>query len=75
MFLGTKIKIEIDYDNNFPIILNLKYIKDSKVYKKEIFMKNTYIDEYGNTRYEDDIFHQIIEQNKYETFIKKFVVK
>jgi hypothetical protein len=38
-------------------------------------MKNTYMDEYGNTRYQDDIFHQIIEQNKYETFIKKFVVK
>jgi hypothetical protein len=60
-FLGTKIKIEIDYDNNFPIILKINYTKDDKIIKREIFMKSTYIDKYGNTRYEDDVFHKIIE--------------
>jgi len=72
-FLGIKIAIEIDYDNNFPIILKINYIKDENLLKKEIFMKNTYIDDYGNTRYEDDIFHKIIENNKEEIFIKKFI--
>lgn len=72
-FLGIKIAIEIDYDNNFPIILKINDIKDGKIIKREIFMKNTYIDEYGNTRYEDDILHKIIENNKDETFIKRFI--
>ena len=72
-FLGIKIAIEIDYDNNFPIILKINNIKDGKIIKREIFMKNTYIDEYGNTRYEDDILHKIIENNKDETFIKRFI--
>lgn len=36
-------------------------------------MKNTYIDDYGNTRYEDDIFHKITENNKEEIFIKRFI--
>jgi hypothetical protein len=73
-FLGINIIIDIDYDNNFPIILKISYIKDNNIIKKEIFMKTTYIDEYGNTRYEDDVFHKIIENNNEEIIIQKFIV-
>jgi len=73
-FLGINIIIEMEYDNNFPIILKINYIKDNNIIKKEIFMKTTYIDEYGNTRYEDDVFHKIIENNKEDIIIQKFIV-
>ena len=74
-FLGTNISIEMDYDNNFPIILKINYTKDDKIIKREIFMKSTYIDKYGNTRYEDDVFHKIIENNKEDIIIQKFIVE
>jgi len=74
-FLGENITIDMDYENNFPIILNINYMKDNKIVKKEIYMKTTYIDEYSNTRYEDDIFHEIREKNKEDIIImQKFIV-
>jgi hypothetical protein len=37
-------------------------------------MKTTYIDNYGNTRYEDDVFHKILENNDENIIIQKFIV-
>ena len=73
-FLNINIIIELEYDNNLPIILKINYIKDNKIIKKEIFMKTTYIDKYDITRYEDDVFHKIIENNKEDIIIQKFIV-
>jgi hypothetical protein len=73
-FLGINIIIEMEYDNNFPIILKINYINDNKIIKKEIFMKTTYIDKYGITRYENDVFHKIFENNKEDIIIQKFIV-
>jgi hypothetical protein len=73
-FLGINITIEIQYDNNFPIILIINYSKDDVIIKKEIFMKTTYIDNYGNTRYEDDVFHKILENNEEIIIIQRFIV-
>lgn len=71
-FLGMNIDINIDYINNFPVVLKIFYRKDSKCYKKETFEKLTYIDEYGNTRYQDRILHDIRYIDTIETTIQTF---
>jgi hypothetical protein len=37
-------------------------------------MKTTYIDEYGITRYNNDVFHKIIENNIEKTNIQQFII-
>jgi hypothetical protein len=71
-FTGIYININIIYENNFPIILQIDYLKNNNVIKKELFLKSTYIDEYGNTRYYDDVFHKINEDGKETINIQKF---
>jgi hypothetical protein len=74
-FIGIEIKIEISYENQFPYRLLVYYIKKGKInqltkefkqediIKIESFTKITYIDEYGNTRYEEDVFYMSEENN------------
>jgi hypothetical protein len=38
-------------------------------------MKTTYIDEYGNTRYYEDVFHKIVENGLEEINIQQFIKK
>lgn len=71
-FLGINIEIEIYYENNFPIFLFINYIKDDMIIKKERYMKTTFIDDYGNTRYEDDVYCVREENNIKNNFIQKF---
>ena len=74
-FIGTDLTINITYKNHFPIILEINYMKNNVFIKKELFMKTTYIDEYGNTRYYDDVFHKIIENGLDEIInIQKFCI-
>jgi hypothetical protein len=73
---NIELNINIKYNNNFPIILDINYLKNNLLIKKEIFMKTTYIDEYGNTRYYEDVFHKIIEDGFEEKInIQQFIIK
>ena len=45
-FNNIELNIDIKYKNNFPIILDINYLKNNFLFKKEIFMKTTYIDDY-----------------------------
>ena len=62
-FLGVNINIKIYYENNFPIILFIEYLKDNKIIKKERYIKVAYIDDYMNTRYTDNILLQTEDEN------------
>ena len=74
-FIGTDLTINITYKNHFPIILEINYMKNNVLIKNELFMKTTYIDEYGNTRYYDDVFHKIMEKDLDEIInIQKFSI-
>ena len=75
-FNNIELNIDIKYDNNFPIILDINYLKNNLLIKKEIFMKTTYIDEYGNTRYYEDVFHKIVEDGLEEKInVQQFIIK
>ena len=75
-FNNIELNIDIKYDNNFPIILDINYLKNNLLIKKEIFMKTTYIDDYGNTRYYEDVFHKIIEDGQEEKInVQQFIIK
>lgn len=75
-FNNIELNIDIKYDNNFPIILDINYLKNNILIKKEIFMKTTYIDEYGNTRYYEDVFHKIVEDGLEEKInVQQFIIK
>ena len=75
-FDNIELNIDIKYDNNFPIILDINYFKNNILIKKEIFMKTTYIDEYGNTRYYEDVFHKIVEDGLEEKInVQQFIIK
>lgn len=83
-FVGIDLKIEILYDNQFPYNLVIYYIKKGKmnnlteefkkedIIKIESFMKITYIDDYGNTRYEDDVLYKCEENNTKYSKIQEF---
>lgn len=73
---NIELNINIKYNNNFPIILDINYLKNNFLIKKEIFMKTTYIDEYGITRYYEDVFHKIVEDGMEEKInIQQFIIK
>ena len=75
-FNNIELNIDIKYKNNFPIILDINYLKNNFLFKKEIFMKTTYIDDYGNTRYYEDVFHKIIEDGQEEKInVQQFIIK
>ena len=75
-FNNIELNIDIKYKNNFPIILDINYLKNNFLFKKEMFMKTTYIDDYGNTRYYEDVFHKIIENDLEEKInFQQFTIK
>ena len=75
-FNNIELNIDIKYKNNFPIILDINYLKNNFLFKKEMFMKTTYIDDYGNTRYYEDVFHKIIEDGQEEKInVQQFIIK
>ncbi len=71
-YLDEKIKIEILYDNNFPIILTIIYIKGTDIIKTERYLKTTYIDDYGNTQYSQNVYCTIIENGIETNKIQQF---
>ena len=64
--------IEILYDNYFPILLTVNYIKARTVVKTERYLKTTYIDDYGNTQYSENVYYTIIEDGKETNIIQQF---
>jgi len=62
-FIGVKLKIKIYYENNFPSVLIIEFIKDDVVVKKETYMKQTYKDIYDNTVYSNNVYVEINENN------------
>jgi hypothetical protein len=73
-FIGIDININILYERDFPTILTIKYTKDNNIIKKEEYVKGTYIDDYGNTRYFDNVFLTRYENGKTECILQKFEV-
>jgi len=71
-FLEIDVKINILYDNNFPVYLVINYYKDNNEIKKESYLKSTYIDDYGNTRYLENIYYTLNENNKETTKVITF---
>jgi hypothetical protein len=71
-YLEEEIRIEILYDNHFPILLTINYIKDGTVVKMERYLKTTYIDDYGNTQYSQNVYYTIIEDGKEKNIIQQF---
>ncbi len=66
-FLGKDIKIEIFYEYDFPVFLTVYFMNGDKVEKIEKFMKTTFIDDYGNTQYSENVYVTTI-QDGIETF-------
>lgn len=62
-FLGEDIKIELLYDNLFPSALNVFYLKNNQLQRTERFLKSTFIDDYGNTQYSNNVYCTRIENN------------
>lgn len=60
-YLGEDIKIEILYDNLFPSMLIIYYTKNNETQKVERYLKTTYIDDYGNTQYSENVYITKIE--------------
>jgi hypothetical protein len=56
-FLGIKININMVFENLFPTILELEYIENGNIIKKEIYEKIINIDEYGNTYYLNNVYY------------------
>lgn len=71
-YLEEEINIEILYENNFPVLLTINYIKNGKIIKIERYLKTTYIDDYGNTQYSENVYYTIIENGKEKNIIQKF---
>ena len=71
-FLNTHINIEITYEDNFPVILIIKYLNQDKIVKIEKFEKILYFDEYGNGNYTDNIFYEREDDNGTFEEIKYF---
>lgn len=71
-FLGLEINIQIYYENNFPIYLIVEYYEKKQKIKEEKYLKTTYIDEYGNTRYSDYVYYTLIENNIEQNSIRQF---
>lgn len=71
-YLEEEIKIEILYENNFPILLTIYYITSGKRTKIERYLKTTYIDDYGNTQYSQNVYYTIIENGKEKNIIQQF---
>ena len=44
----------------------------AEIIKKESFLRCTYIDEYGNTRYTDNVFYTLFENNIEENTVQQF---
>ena len=71
-FLGEDIKIQLFYDNLFPSMLNVFYYRDNILLRTERFIKTTYIDDYGNTQYSDNVICSKIENNNETYFSQSF---
>ena len=71
-FLGINITIKLLYDDMFPHTLIVYYTKDDVIVKKVRFTKITYIDDYGNTRYEDELLCNVFENNDVDIFVQSF---
>lgn len=71
-YLEEDIKIEIFYENHFPILLIINYIKRNKIIKTERYLKTTYIDDYGNTQYSQNVYYTIIEDGQEINIIQQF---
>jgi hypothetical protein len=71
-YLEEEINIEILYENNFPILLTINYIKNGKIIKIERYLKTTYIDDYGNTQYSENVYYTEIKNGKEKNIIQKF---
>lgn len=63
-FTGIKLKIDIYYENNFPRDLIIEYLdENNNIIQIEKYYKTTFIDEYGNTNYTDNILYLKIINN------------
>lgn len=71
-YLEEDIKIEIFYENHFPILLIINYIKNNDIIKIERYLKTTYIDDYGNTQYSQNVYYTIIEDGQETYTIQQF---
>lgn len=71
-FLGEDIKIELLYDNLFPSILNVYYLKNNVLQRTERFLKSTYIDDYDNTQYSNNVYCTKIEGGNETHFVQSF---
>ena len=71
-FLGEDIKIELFYDNLFPSMLNVYYFKNNVLQRTERFLKSTYIDDYGNTQYSNNVYCTKIEDDNEVHFVQSF---
>lgn len=61
-FWFLNIQIYIHYENLFPTILTIQYFDEDtlQLTKTEVFEKITVVDEYGNTRYLENIYYKCI---------------
>ena len=71
-YLEEEIKIEILYENNFPILLTIYYMKNEEIKRIERFLKTTYIDDYGNTQYSENVYYTIIENEEEKHILQHF---
>lgn len=69
-FIGVQLKIDLIFDGLFPTILQIEYVKNGIIIKKETFEKITYIDEYGNTEYLDNVYYESGDIEEIRQFYK-----
>lgn len=71
-YLGIRMRITIEYDNLYPDTLIIEYLDGDNVIEKETYVKTTYIDEYGNTRYYDYAYHYVYEDGELKEYVSTF---
>ncbi len=71
-YLGMNIDIEIDYEDNFPYLLTIYFIKNGEIIKTETYKKYTYLDDYMNRQYSDFVEVNINENNMYYKLFQNF---
>ena len=71
-FTGNEIEINIMYEGKFPTFMIIHYKKNGEIIKREEYIKTTYVDDYGNTQYSDNVFKTTIENGNKNTIIQEF---
>ncbi len=74
-FIGIKLNIDLIFEDLFPVILHINYVQNGVIIKRETYEKITYLDDYGNTEYLDNVYYTCEENNNITEEIRHYNIK